>query len=209
MRGPGWPSVTAGMTIGLLGGSFDPAHEGHVRVTMTALHRFGLDRVWWLVSSGNPLKVHGPAPLARRMACARRMMDHPAVTVTDLEARLGTRHTAQTLKALRRQAPGVRFTWLMGADNLAQFHRWDDWRDILHAVPVGIVARPGQGLRARRSVAARAFARWRIAPQAARLLARSDPPAWCFVDMPLRPESSTRLREDGGWGAGACPSGRG
>ena len=116
------PFATSGQVIGLLGGSFDPAHEGHAHITREALKRFGLDRVWWLLSPGNPLKDHGPAPMAQRKARAQAVMDHPRVEITDIEAQLGTRYTAQTLAALRRRYPGVRFVWLMGADNLAQFH---------------------------------------------------------------------------------------
>lgn len=135
----GLPRAGRGQAVGLLGGSFDPAHDGHAHATREALRRFGLDRVWWLVSPGNPLKAHGPAPLALRMARARAVMRHPRVEVTDVEARLGTRHTAQTLAALGRLYPGVRFVWLMGADNLAQLHRWEDWRRIVEGVPVGVL----------------------------------------------------------------------
>ncbi|TMV56586.1 nicotinate-nicotinamide nucleotide adenylyltransferase, partial [Thioclava sp. BHET1] len=133
------------MTIGLLGGSFDPAHSGHVHLTLEAMKHMGLDRVWWLVSPGNPLKAQGPAPMARRIAHARSVMRDPRVVITDLEARIGTRYTAATLKRLRRLYPGVRFVWLMGADNLEQFHRWDNWRWILDHVPIGVIARPGTG----------------------------------------------------------------
>ncbi len=114
----------AGQVVGLLGGSFDPAHEGHVRVTREALKRMGLDQVWWLVSPGNPLKARAPAPMADRLARARAVMQHPAVRITDLEARLGTVRTADTIARLRALYPGVRFVWLMGSDNLAEFHKW-------------------------------------------------------------------------------------
>ncbi len=144
---PEFPKAARGQSVGLLGGSFDPPHRGHVHITTEALKRFGLDRVWWLVTPGNPLKEQGPAPLAQRMQQARAIMQHPKVTVTDIEARLGTRYTAQTLAALRRQYPGVNFVWLMGADNLAQFHKWQDWRTIMMSVPVGVLARPGIGYR--------------------------------------------------------------
>ncbi|HEX9858992.1 MAG TPA: nicotinate-nucleotide adenylyltransferase, partial [Paracoccaceae bacterium] len=154
----GWPVARRGMVIGLLGGSFDPAHEGHAHITREALRRFGLDRVWWLVSPGNPLKAKGPAPMAERMARARAVMVHPRVVVSDIEARLGTRYTAATLRALQARYPGVRFVWLMGADNLAQFHRWDRWEWIITHVPIGVLARPGAGVRARLSRAARVYA---------------------------------------------------
>ncbi|NNL35121.1 MAG: nicotinate-nucleotide adenylyltransferase, partial [Silicimonas sp.] len=151
--GPGFPIARPGMRIGLLGGSFDPAHEGHALISREALKRFDLDQVWWLVSPGNPLKARGPAPLSERMARARDVMQHPQVRVTDLEARLGTRYTHATLAALAANYPGVRFVWLMGADNLAEFHRWDRWRDIMRLVPIGVMARPGQRISARMSPA--------------------------------------------------------
>jgi nicotinate-nucleotide adenylyltransferase len=195
----GFPYAAQGQVIGLLGGSFDPAHAGHVHITLEALKRFGLDRVWWLVSPGNPLKVHGPAPLDLRVARARSLMRHPRVTITDLEARLGTRYTAQTLAAMRARYPGVRFVWLMGADNLAQLHRWQDWRSIMESVPVGVLARPGDRISARMSPAARLFAPYRIAGTAAHLLARAAPPAWCFVNVPMVAQSSSAIRAAGGW----------
>lgn len=191
---PEFPKAARGQSVGLLGGSFDPPHRGHVHITTEALKRFGLDRVWWLVTPGNPLKEQGPAPLAQRMQQARAIMQHPKVTVTDIEARLGTRYTAQTLAALRRQYPGVNFVWLMGADNLAQFHKWQDWRKIMMSVPIGVLARPGDRIPARMSPAARLFAPYRISGRASQLLARSAPPAWCFVNVPMVDLSSTALR---------------
>ena len=195
----GLPPAGAGQAVGLLGGSFDPAHAGHVHVTLEALRRFRLDRVWWLVSPGNPLKPRGPAPLARRMARAREVMRHPRVAVTDVEARLGTRHTAQTLAALARLRPDLRFVWLMGADNMAQLHLWEDWRAIVASVPMGVLARPGMRIPARRSKAAAVYARARLAPEEAPLLARSRPPAWCLLDLPMVDASSTAIRAAGGW----------
>ncbi|MCC7319533.1 MAG: nicotinate-nucleotide adenylyltransferase [Rubellimicrobium sp.] len=196
----GLPPARAGEVIGLLGGSFDPAHEGHVRITRTALARFGLDRVWWLVSPGNPLKDRGPAPVAVRMERARALMRHPRVCVTDLETRLGTRHTAQTLEQLARRYPGVRFVWLMGADNLAQIHRWQDWRRIFARVPVGVLARPGSSL-AGLAPAARIMAGARLPARGAALLGRAAPPAWCLVALPMSPASSSDMRARGLWGA--------
>lgn len=189
----------AGEVIGLLGGSFDPAHAGHVHITREALKRFGLMRVWWLVSPGNPIKPHGPAPLATRMARARALMQHPRVEVTDIEAHLGTRYTAETLRRLTARYPGVRFVWLMGADNLAQFHRWQDWRGIMARVPVGVVARPGDRISARMSPAAKVFAEARIAGRASHLLGRAEAPAWCFVNVPMVAQSSSAIRAAGGW----------
>jgi nicotinate-nucleotide adenylyltransferase len=193
------PHARPGQTIGLLGGSFDPPHAGHVHITREAMKRFGLDRVWWLVSPGNPLKTRGPAPLADRMIAARALMQHPRVTVTDIEARLGTSATADTLRALRAAYPGVRFVWLMGADNLAQFHLWQDWRSIMDTVPVGVLARPKDRISARMSPAARIYAHYRISSQASHLLARADPPAWCFVNVPMVDLSSTSIRAKGNW----------
>lgn len=195
----GYPPARRGQSVGLLGGSFDPAHAGHVHITHEALRRFGLDRLWWLVTPGNPLKERGPAPLADRMARARALMQHPRVTVTDIEARLGTRATADTLAALHAAYPGVRFVWLMGADNLAQFHRWQNWREIMQSTPIGILARPGDQISARMSPAARIYRRYRLPAQASHLLAGAEPPAWCFVNVPMVDVSSTAIRASGGW----------
>ncbi|WP_299727269.1 nicotinate-nucleotide adenylyltransferase [uncultured Tateyamaria sp.] len=196
-----FPLARPGQTIGLLGGSFDPAHEGHVHITREAMKRFGLSRVWWLVSPGNPLKTRGPAPLEQRMERARAVMQDPRVTVTDIEARLGTRYTAQTLAALMDRYPGVRFVWLMGADNLAQLHLWQDWEWIMEHAPVGVLARPGDRIAARMSVAARLYRHYRIAGRASHMLARADAPAWCFVNVAMSGQSSSAIRAAGGWGA--------
>jgi nicotinate-nucleotide adenylyltransferase len=195
----GWPRAAAGQAVGLLGGSFDPPHAGHVHITLEALKRLALDQVWWLVSPGNPLKPDGPAPIDRRLAAARALLGHPRVAVTDIECRLGTRYTAQTLDALKARYPGVRFVWLMGADNLAQFHRWQRWRHILRTVPAGVIARPGPGAAARLAPTARAFARYRLPEAAAPLLPRLDPPVWCYITLPMIEISSTALRRQGGW----------
>lgn len=195
----GFPPVRAGMCIGLLGGSFDPAHEGHALISREALKRFGLDEVWWLVSPGNPLKTEGPAPIDARLEKARAVMRHPRVRVTDLERRLGTRYTYATLLALLAAYPGVRFVWLMGADNLAGFHRWDNWRGIMGLVPVGVMARPRQRVSARMSPAARQFRRFRIGARSAAQLCRADPPAWCFINVPMSDLSSSGIRATGAW----------
>ncbi|TDE39555.1 nicotinate-nucleotide adenylyltransferase [Antarcticimicrobium sediminis] len=195
----GFPPAGRGQSVGLLGGSFDPAHAGHVHITREALRRFGLDRLWWLVTPGNPLKDRGPAPLAVRMARARAQMQHPKVSITDIESRLGTRATADTLMALRAAYPGVRFVWLMGADNLAQFHRWQNWRAIMETVPLGILARPDERISARTSPAARIYRHARLPAQASHLLARAEAPAWCFVNVPMVDVSSTAIRANGDW----------
>ena len=195
----GWPQARAGMAVGLLGGSFDPAHGGHVRITRAALARFRLDRVWWLVSPGNPLKPDPPAALDRRVAQARALIRDPRVAVGDIEARLGTRTTADLLGRLLPLYPGVRFVWLMGADNFATLHRWDRWEQIMATVPVGVLARPGHRIAARLGPAARRFRSARLPAEAAGALARAQPPAWCFVNLPLDPASSTAIRDGGGW----------
>lgn len=187
--------------IGLLGGSFDPAHNGHSHITREAIKRFGLDRVWWLVSPGNPLKSRGPAPLAQRLAQAQQVMQDPRVTVTGIEARLGTRYTAQTLRALQRLYPKQRFVWLMGADNLAQFHLWQDWRGIADTVPLGILARPGDRISARMSKTAKIYGAHRIPGRLSHLLGQADAPAWCFVNVPMMDVSSSAIRASGGWSA--------
>ncbi len=199
------PYARPGQVVGLFGGSFDPPHQGHVHVTLEAMKAFGLDRVWWLVSPGNPLKQRGPAPLAQRHEAARDVMRHPRVEVTDIETHTGTRATADTLAALRRLYPQVRFVWLMGADNLAQFHRWKDWRLIMDSVPVGVVARPGDRISARMSPAARGYAQYRIDGQARHLLGQANAPAWCFVNVPMVDVSSTEIRSRGGWSDQVLP----
>ena len=195
----GFPVAKAGQVVGLLGGSFDPPHEGHVHITRTALKRFGLDRVWWLVSPANPLKKRGPALLSGRMARARQVMQHPRVEVTDIESRLGTRYTAETVAALQARYPAVRFVWLMGADNLAQFHRWQDWRWIMDNVPVGVLARPNDRISARLSKAARVYREAMLQGRASEVLGRGDAPRWCFVNIPMSDASSTAIRSNGEW----------
>lgn len=195
----GFPPAQAGTVIGLLGGSFDPAHAGHVHVTKTALKRFGLDGIWWLVSPGNPLKARGPAPIETRVEFARKIMRHPKVTVTDIEARIGTRYTAETLAKLKRMYPDVTFVWLMGADNLAQLDQWQDWRSIMETVPVGVLARPGERIAARLSKAAKVYAHARISPYHASRLARGKAPRWAFLNMPMSDMSSSAIRARGDW----------
>ncbi len=196
-----FPAAKAGEVIGLLGGSFDPAHEGHVHITRAALDRFALDRLWWLVSPGNPLKEHGPAPLAVRMAAARALMQDPRVLVTDIEAHLDTRYTAETLALLTSHYPGVCFVWLMGADNLEQIHLWQDWRSIFAMVPVGVMARPGaEG--AGQSPAAQEMAAARLPEAEAAALGRQAPPAWSLISIPLSDASSSDIRARGLWTSG-------
>lgn len=195
----GFPIAYPGQAVGLLGGSFDPPHAGHVHVTREALKRFGLDQVWWLVSPGNPLKAAGPAEMARRLAACRALVRHPRVAVTDLERHLGSPYTAHTLARVAARYPGVRFVWLMGADNLAQFHRWERWEEIMATTPVGVIARPGARASARMAKAAERYWPWRVPQEASRLLPRLMPPAWCFVNVPMQEISSSAIRAGGGW----------
>ena len=181
--------------IGILGGSFNPAHRGHLDISLKALRQLGLDQVWWLVSPQNPLKsADGMAPFAERLAAARRMARNPRIRVTDLEQRLGSRFTAESLKLLRRRFPETRFVWLMGADNLAQIAQWRDWQQIFHLVPIAVFARPSYCFKALAAKAARRFARYRLTEGAGRRLATSEPPAWLFVHGRLNPISATEIR---------------
>ncbi|MGB0496929.1 MAG: nicotinate-nucleotide adenylyltransferase [Rubricella sp.] len=195
----GDPLALPGQRIGLLGGSFDPPHEGHVHISLRALKSIGLDRVWWLVTPGNPLKADAPAELSRRVAAARALVRHPGIVVTDIEARLGTRYTAETLRLLTGRYPQIEFTWLMGADNLATIHHWQDWESIFQRVAVGVLARPGEQIRAGLSPAARRFARARRDPADAKGLGLRGAPDWVLLPGPMRDVSSTSLRGAGLW----------
>lgn len=192
-----------GMRVGLLGGSFNPAHDGHLHISRIARARIGLDKVWWLVSPQNPLKPSaGMAPLAARLESARAIAhSHPAIVVTDIEARLHTRYTAETLRALQARHPGVRFVWLMGADNLAQLPHWRDWTWIMEHVPVAVIDRPGSGCRALSGIAATRYARDRLPAAAARALPERKPPAWLFLRERLHPASATAIRARGDFAA--------
>ena len=180
----------------MLGGSFNPAHGGHLHITLTALHRLSLDAVWWLVSPQNPLKpVAGMAPLAERLESARRVAGgHPRILVSDIENRLGHHYTADTVKALRRRFPRLRFVWVMGGDNLIQIRHWRRWTDIFDTVPVAVFDRPSYSLRALASLAATRFARHRVPPAAARDLAEMAPPAWVFFHTKLDARSASAIR---------------
>ncbi|MDB6176958.1 nicotinate-nucleotide adenylyltransferase [Paracoccus sp. Z330] len=190
----GLPIATSGMKIGLLGGSFDPAHDGHLHISHEALRRFRLDRIWWLVTPGNPLKSHGPAPMDARLSGARRIAGSSRIVVTDIESRLGTRMTADTIGHLQRIYPKISFVWLMGSDNLCQFHRWDRWRDIADRVPIGVLARPGTRNAARHSRSAQLMRAWRLPEIDAPLLATCHAPAWVLINLPMSSQSSTAIR---------------
>lgn len=195
----GMPIATQGLRVGLLGGSFDPPHGGHLHISKWAMKEFGLDRVWWLVSPGNPLKDEGPADLDRRMDACNALNDHPRIIVTDLERRFGTRYTAETLTALLARYRGVRFVWLMGADNLADFHRWDRWQDIINMMPIGVMARPDQQIAAGCSPAARMYRRKRLSARRSNALPFKEAPCWSLLTGPMVNMSSTQIRASGDW----------
>jgi len=191
----GLPSTAPGQRIGLLGGSFNPPHVAHRQISEIVLKRLGLDQIWWLVTPGNPLKARGDlAPLAERLVLCRAMAKNPRILVTAFERDLPAAYTAGTLAFLKRRSPLVRFVWIMGADNLASFHRWQRWREILTMIPVVVVDRPGWRLKALASKAARAFAASQVPETKAQGLVAMPPPAWTFLTGPLSPVSSTDLR---------------
>ncbi|MCA3649715.1 MAG: nicotinate-nucleotide adenylyltransferase [Methylobacterium sp.] len=191
------PPTSPGLGVGLFGGSFNPPHEGHRLVAETALRRLGLDQVWWIVTPGNPLKSNSELPSqAERMALVRDLVGADRrMVVTGIEAEIGTRYTEQTIRFLRSRLPQVNFVWLMGADNLADFHRWKNWRNIAGLVPMAIIDRPGATLKAASSPAARMLARFRIDESDGRILPRLAAPRWLFLHGKRSPQSSTALRE--------------
>jgi len=189
------------MRVGLLGGSFNPPHQAHRAISLFALKRLNLDRVWWLVTPGNPLKDHGGLhDLDERVEAARQMAHDPRIDVSCLEAVIGTRYTVDTITYLRRRASGVRLVWIMGADNLAQFHRWQNWRRIAAEVPIAVIDRPPQSFRALSAPAAQALAPYRLPENKAGRLADQHAPAWVFLTGMKLDLSSTGLRNpDGSW----------
>ena len=186
--------IRPGMRVGLLGGSFDPAHEGHLHVSTEALKRFDLDAVVWIFSPGNPLKPNAPEPMAARMDRARPLVRHPRIGLSDIEQRIETRYTVQTLAFLQKRYPAAHFVWIMGADNLVGFHKWDQWRDIASRVPLAVLARPGQRLAAKTSRVARILRAARLPAVEAPRMAFAQAPAWCFVNMPMVNISSSAIR---------------
>jgi nicotinate-nucleotide adenylyltransferase len=189
------PAHAPGMRIGLFGGTFDPPHEAHLAATLLAFKRLHLDAVWWLVTPGNPLKdTRGLQPLATRIAAARALTRHPRIVVTGLEAVIGTRYTYDTLAYLVRRCHGVRFVWIMGADNLRSFARWQNWRGIAALMPMAVIDRVGPSLYAAGSVAAQALNRFRLPETTAAALADRAPPAWIYLHGLKSPLSSTALR---------------
>jgi nicotinate-nucleotide adenylyltransferase len=197
------PLYTNGMRIGLLGGSFNPPHVAHRAISLFAIKRLKLDRVWWLVTPGNPLKDQGGLhDLNERSEAARKMANDPRIDISCLESVIGTRYTVDTISYLRRRASGLRFVWIMGADNLAQFHRWQNWRRIASEVPIAVIDRPPQSFRALAAPAAQALARYRVPENQAARLADQQAPAWVFLTGMKLNLSSTGLRNsDGSWKA--------
>ncbi len=189
------PYAEKGQRIGLLGGSFNPPHQGHLLISEIALRRLQLDQVWWIVTPGNPLKDHDSlAPLDKRVALCHQIVGDPAIKITAFEIAHPTRFTADTLTLVKQYRAGVKFVWLMGADNLAEFHRWQRWRDIAKMMPFAVIDRPGSTLASRSSMAALALARFRLDEGDAALLPTIRPPAWVFIHGPRSSLSSTRLR---------------
>jgi nicotinate-nucleotide adenylyltransferase len=189
------PPHYSGQRIGLFGGTFDPPHEAHLSACLLAMKRLALDHVWWLVTPGNPLKdTIGLAPLDERVAAARKLARHPRIEVTGIEAEIGVRYSYDTIRYLISHCSGVHFVWIMGADNLRTFHRWQKWRGIAELVPIVVVDRLGPSLYATGSVTAQALGRWRIRESEAASLPNRRPPAWVFLHGLKSPLSSTALR---------------
>lgn len=189
------PYVEKGMRIGLFGGSFNPPHEGHVLVSETALRRLGLNQIWWMVTPGNPLKDTSELPsLAERIGWSEAINNDYRVKVTAFEASYDVRYTAQTLALIRRRNPGVKFVWIMGADNLASFHKWQNWQEIAGTFPIAVIDRPGSTLSYLSSTMAKTFDYARFDEADAQLLARMQAPAWTFIHGPRSPLSSTAIR---------------
>ncbi|MCB1462425.1 MAG: nicotinate-nucleotide adenylyltransferase [Nitratireductor sp.] len=203
------PKAGDGLSVGLFGGSFNPPHDGHLHVSELVLARARLDRIWWIVTPGNPLKEHGNlAPLAERVAACRRIARHPRIDITAFEARFDTRYTADTLAILKRLRPRLRFVWIMGADNLGNFHHWQNWRAIADTLPMVVVDRPGATFTLTSAPAAIALSRFRIDEGDAALLPSMKPPVWTFVHGPRSALSSTRIRASkGNRGTGPASSG--
>lgn len=194
------PLAMPGQSVGLLGGSFNPPHDAHAEISRTALNRLGLDQLWWIITPGNPLKSKTElAAMDERIAACRALVHDPRVKITAFEAALPSAYTAATLAFLRRRCPGVRFVWVMGADNLSGLHRWQHWQQIAQLLPIAVVDRPGHRLKAHASRAALTLARSRLPENQARRLAATKAPHWIFLTGPLSPLSSTALRARGQW----------
>lgn len=189
------PFTQANMRIGLFGGSFNPAHMGHLHLSKTALKRLQLDRVWWLLSPQNPLKNAADyAPYETRAQSARNLIDSPHINLSFFEANHNLTYSVDTIQHLQRLHPQVRFVWLMGADAFAGFDRWKDWQTIANTIPIAVFNRPGSGLRALNSKAAQRYGAYRLDDSDAPLLANHKAPAWCFINQRLDASASTNLR---------------
>ncbi len=185
------------MKIGLLGGSFNPAHAGHRLVSTMAIQQLGLDQIWWLVSPQNPLKSEAEmAPLGERLKSANKIADHPRIVVTDIESQLDTQYTIDTVHALQQRFRDVRFIWLMGADNMIQLPKWSKWRELVDTIPIAIYPRPGFTLKARLSPAASTYRTAWLDRSDATLLPSLKAPALCFLEGPENPISATSIRQN-------------
>lgn len=193
------PHVAPGMHVGLFGGSFNPPHAGHALVAEIALRRLRLQQLWWIVTPGNPLKdTHELAPLGERIRLSRAVATDPRIKVTAFEAAHDLRYTADTLQLVRARNPGVNFVWIMGADNLATFHKWQRWHDIAMTFPIAVIDRPGSTLAFLSSRMAKTFDYARVDEEDAPLLATLKPPAWTFIHGPRSSMSSTAIRNQKG-----------
>ncbi|MEM9277703.1 MAG: nicotinate-nucleotide adenylyltransferase [Pseudomonadota bacterium] len=189
------PAAGDGARIGLFGGSFNPPHEGHLNLCDLAFKRLKLDQIWWMVTPGNPLKDTSELPsLVQRINLCREITNHPAIKITAFEAAYRIRYTADTVRLITKIRPRHKFVWLMGADNLAGFHQWQDWRGIAAMLPIAVVDRPGSTLAHRSARAALALSRYRVDEEDASLLATMKPPVWTFIHGPRSSLSSTALR---------------
>lgn len=190
------PHAARGITVGLFGGSFNPPHAGHALVAEIALRRLGLQQLWWIVTPGNPLKAGRElAPLGERLRLSEKCATDPRIKVTAFEAAHRLRYTADTLDLVRRRNPGVHFVWIMGADNLRDFHRWQRWQQIAMTFPIAVIDRPGATLSFLSSIMAKTFDYARVDEEDAPLLARMRPPAWTFIHGPRSSLSSSAIRE--------------
>ena len=189
------PPAYPGMSVGLLGGTFDPPHAGHMHISEMALKRLGLDRLWWLVTPGNPLKTRGDmTSFMERLSAAKAIARHPRIDVTGFEAGTGSAYTADTIAFVKNRYASTRFVWIMGADNLESFHHWKNWQTIMEEMPVAVIDRPGYRLGAHSSKAAHFFSRSYVEESDALGLKWLQPPAWTFLTVPLSAHSSTALR---------------
>ncbi len=190
------PYVERGMAVGLFGGSFNPPHAGHALASEIAIRRLGLQQLWWMVTPGNPLKdTRELKPLGERIAASEKLAEDPRIKVTAFEASHHVRFTADTIELVRTRCPGVNFVWIMGADGLRDFHRWERWREIARSIPIAVIDRPGSTLAFLSSVMAKTFDHARIDEADAPLLARMKPPAWTFIHGPRSSLSSTAIRQ--------------